>query len=77
MNNQRAQEIATSSTMAHVTFNGVPIYIQHVDTNTETARIYPLDQPHDEKEVPLHNLVEVSELYGTENAHMVCPAPQD
>jgi small acid-soluble spore protein H (minor) len=58
MNKQRATEIAASSVMANVSHEGVPIYIQHVDENNETARIYPLDQPENEQEVPLNNLVE-------------------
>lgn len=77
MNNLRAQEIATSPIMANVTYNGIPVYIQHVDAKNETARIYPLDQPEEEQEVPLHNLIEVSQLDGMENVHMVCPASQD
>jgi small acid-soluble spore protein H (minor) len=58
MNKQRATEIAASSVMANVSHEGVPIYIQHVDEDNETARIYPLDQPDNEQEVPLNNLVE-------------------
>ncbi len=58
MNKQRATEIAASSVMANVSHEGVPIYIQHVDEANETARIYPLDQPENEQEVPLNNLVE-------------------
>jgi len=58
MNKQRAQEIAASPVMANVTYEGVPIYIQHVDDNNDTARIYPLDQPENEKTVPLNSLVE-------------------
>lgn len=58
MNSQRAMEIAASPVMANVTYNGVPIYIQHVDENNETARIYPLSQPEDEQEVPLNGLIE-------------------
>ncbi len=58
MNKQRAQEIAASPVMANVTFDGVPIYIQHVDENNETARIYPLDEPENEQTVPLNSLVE-------------------
>jgi small acid-soluble spore protein H (minor) len=58
MNKQRAQEIAVSPVMANVTFNGIPIYIQHVDEEKETARIYPFDQPEDEQEVPLNSLNE-------------------
>lgn len=58
MNKQRAQEIATSPVMAHVTYNGTPIYIQHVDDQNETVRIYPLDQPDNEQTVPLNSLRE-------------------
>lgn len=58
MNKQRAQEIAASSVMANVTYNGTPIYIQDVDEKNETARIYPLDQPENEQEVSLNNLLE-------------------
>lgn len=58
MNTQRAQEIAASPVMANVTYNGAQIYIQHVDEQNETARIYPLDQPESEQEVPLDSLTE-------------------
>jgi small acid-soluble spore protein H (minor) len=58
MNSQRAQEIAASPVMANVTCDGVPIYIQHVDENNSTARIYPLNDPENEREVPLSSLVE-------------------
>lgn len=58
MNRQRAQEIVASPVMTHVTFNGIPIYIQHVDEQKDTARIFPLDRPEQEMEVPLNSLVE-------------------
>jgi small acid-soluble spore protein H (minor) len=58
MNSQRAREIADSPVMANVTFDGVPIYIQHVNENDETARIYPLDQPENEQNVPVNSLME-------------------
>ena len=58
MNTQRAQEIADSPVMVNVTYNGMPIYIQHVDEGNETARIYPLDQPENEQEVSLNSLTE-------------------
>lgn len=58
MNKQRAQEIASSPVMANVTFNGDPIYIQNVDENNETARIYPLAEPEKEQQVSLSNLTE-------------------
>lgn len=58
MNTQRASEIAESPVMCHVTFNGTPVYIQHVDENNETARIYPLGEPQNEQEVPVNQLIE-------------------
>ncbi|MBP1936820.1 small acid-soluble spore protein H [Paenibacillus sediminis] len=58
MNKQRAQEIAASPVMANVTYNGVQVYIQHVDDNNEMARVYPLGQPEKEQDVPLNTLEE-------------------
>jgi small acid-soluble spore protein H (minor) len=58
MNIQRAKEISISPVMANVTYNGVPIFIQHVDEMNETARIYPFNQPENEQEVPLNSLNE-------------------
>ncbi|GGL51795.1 small acid-soluble spore protein H [Sporolactobacillus putidus] len=58
MDTQRAQEIAKSPVMVNVTHNGIPIYIQHVDESTETARIYPLDNPGKEQEVSIGSLQE-------------------
>ncbi|MDF2959626.1 MAG: sspH [Paenibacillus sp.] len=58
MNKQRASEIAASPVMVNVTYGDIPVYIQHVDEKNETARIYPLDQPQHEQEVPLNSLVE-------------------
>ncbi|GED55292.1 small acid-soluble spore protein H [Brevibacillus borstelensis] len=58
MNKQRAKEIAASPVMANVTLNKVPVYIQHVDEETEMARVYPLDEPEREQSVPVDSLVE-------------------
>lgn len=58
MNKLRAQEMMESGEMKHVTYNGERIYIQHVDPKNNTARIYPLDDPGKEMEVPLSQLVE-------------------
>lgn len=58
MNRQRAQEIAESPVMANVSFNGMPIYIQNVDEENHTARIYPLDNPDKEMDVSLDELKE-------------------
>lgn len=58
MNIQRAKEIVNSGEIANVSFNGQRIYIQHVDEENKTARIYPLDDPEDEKDVPIDQLKE-------------------
>ncbi|NEU25835.1 H-type small acid-soluble spore protein [Paenibacillus ottowii] len=58
MNVQRAQEIASSPIMANVLCEGLPIYIQHVNEQRETARIYALNNPEEEREVPLYTLTE-------------------
>lgn len=58
MNIQRAKEISDSPTIAKVFYNGKAVYIQHVDEKTEMARIYPLDDPSNEQDVPLSQLNE-------------------
>ncbi|KMY55811.1 MULTISPECIES: small acid-soluble spore protein H [Bacillaceae] len=58
MNTQRAKEIAASPVMMDVTYQGMPIYIQHVDEQNETARIYPLTEPEQEQTVSLNELEE-------------------
>ena len=59
MNIQRAKEIAESPDMAKVSYEGVNVYIQNVDEANELARIFPLDQPEHEQEVPLNSLIEL------------------
>jgi len=58
VNIQRAKEIAESGVLANIQYNGQRIYIQHVDEQKGTARIYPLDNPENEKEVPVEQLLE-------------------
>jgi len=58
VNRQRALEIVESPEMIHVTYQGTPIYIQHVNPDEGTARIYPLNDRETESEVPLANLEE-------------------
>jgi len=58
MNAQRAQEISESPVIANVMHNGEKVYIQHVDADKGIARIYPLDNPQNEQDVPLDNLKE-------------------
>ncbi|UOY92491.1 small acid-soluble spore protein H [Ectobacillus sp. JY-23] len=58
MDKQRAKEIASSAVMANVMYQGTQVYIQHVDEQTETARIYPVNNPQQEQNVPLQGLTE-------------------
>ncbi len=53
----RAEEIAQSPDMKHVTYNGKQVYIQQVNDNN-TARIFPIDEPQNEIDVQLTNLYE-------------------
>ncbi|MBO8155699.1 MAG: small acid-soluble spore protein H [Bacillaceae bacterium] len=61
MNTQRAREISESPRMINVTYNGEPIFIQHVDEENEMARIYPLNNPQNVQEVPVRSLKEEGE----------------
>jgi small acid-soluble spore protein H (minor) len=58
LDKSRAREIATSSIMANVTYNGTRVYIESVNENTGTAYIHPLNQPNNRQEVPITSLVE-------------------
>lgn len=58
MDKVRAKEIASSPIMANVTYNGTSIYIESVNDNKGTAKIYPLNQPKNAQEVSLTNLME-------------------
>ncbi|AST91522.1 H-type small acid-soluble spore protein [Sutcliffiella cohnii] len=58
MNIQRAREIAESGDLAKVTLNGIPVYIQHVDDDGDTVRIYPLNDPQNEQNVSVQQLQE-------------------
>lgn len=61
MNKRRALEIAASPDMKNVTHNGSRVYIQHVNEQNDTARIYSLDDPENEFDVQLESLREVNE----------------
>ncbi|WII40182.1 H-type small acid-soluble spore protein [Paenibacillus thiaminolyticus] len=58
MNTQRAIEISASPVMADVTYQGEPVYIQHVNEEDGIARIYPLSHPEEERDVPVNMLSE-------------------
>ncbi|MFD3274169.1 H-type small acid-soluble spore protein [Paenibacillus dendritiformis] len=58
MNTQRAIEISASPVMTDVTYLGEPVYIQHVNEESGIARIYPLSNPEEERDVPVNMLIE-------------------
>lgn len=58
MDKGRAKEIVSSPIMVNVTYNGMPIYIERVNDNKETANIHYLNQSNNVMEVFLTNLVE-------------------
>ncbi|OLS41382.1 H-type small acid-soluble spore protein [Bacillus sp. MRMR6] len=58
MNVGRAKEIAESVEMINVTYDGAPVIIQHVDEATKMARIYSKQNPEEERDVPVLNLIE-------------------
>src|SRR5690625_3453874 len=58
LDRHRAEQIAQSPDMKHVTYNGQQVYIQHVHEQSTSARIFPLDQPKNEFDVHLENLTE-------------------
>ncbi len=59
MNIQRAKELSESSEEANVSFQGMPVMIQHVDESNETARIYEVTNPKRELTVPVNSLEEI------------------
>ncbi|MGG0719373.1 H-type small acid-soluble spore protein [Robertmurraya massiliosenegalensis] len=58
MNIGRAREIVESAEVHNVTYEGVPVIIQHVDEETKMARIYSKQNPENEQDVPILNLIE-------------------
>ncbi|EGL83663.1 Small, acid-soluble spore protein H [Caldalkalibacillus thermarum TA2.A1] len=58
MNVGRAKQIVESTDEIVVLHHGEPIWIQRVDEERGTARIYPCDNPEQEREVPVEELVE-------------------
>lgn len=58
MNAGRAKQISESAGHYEVFYEGKSVYIQHVDEDNSTARVYPVDQPEHEMEVSLESLTE-------------------
>ncbi|WP_226530173.1 H-type small acid-soluble spore protein [Metabacillus niabensis] len=58
MNVNRAKEIANMGEMVNVQFEGESIYIQSVNEEQGTARIFSLSNPQAERNVPVDGLIE-------------------
>lgn len=58
MDAQRAQEISDAPVMINVTYNGNPVYIEHVDQSNQTATIHPLNNPNKKQSVSVTALKE-------------------
>ena len=58
MNQQRAKDIAASPFMVNVTYNGMPVYIEAINDNNNSARIHFINKPDNKQEVSLNNLME-------------------
>jgi small acid-soluble spore protein H (minor) len=58
MDKKRAKEIISSPITISVIHDGLPIYIESVNENDETANIHSIKQPNITKEVPLSSLLE-------------------
>ncbi|PKM51636.1 MAG: H-type small acid-soluble spore protein [Firmicutes bacterium HGW-Firmicutes-7] len=58
MDKKRAMDIASSLTMANVTYNDAQVYIENVNETKDAASIHFLNQPEKSQEVSLSSLVE-------------------
>nr|WP_226666169.1 H-type small acid-soluble spore protein [Metabacillus litoralis] len=58
MNVNRAKEISRMGEMVNVQYGGEAIYIQSVNEDQETARIFPLNNPQAEQNVSVDSLME-------------------
>lgn len=59
MDKKRANEIASSTEMINVNYNGKPIYIEDINPTKDSASIHFLNQPENSQEVSLNQLVEL------------------
>lgn len=58
MDPKRAEEIRNSEDMVHVTYNGEPVYIEHVDKSAGYATVHPINDKHNKLSVALSELNE-------------------
>jgi small acid-soluble spore protein H (minor) len=58
MDLNRANQIVRSPEKVKVTFQGEPVWIQTIDEETQTARVYAESNPDKERTVPVRDLKE-------------------
>jgi len=58
MNIQRAQEIINSRSLINVNYRGIPVFLQQVHEDNETATVFPLDEMDREQIVELDRLTD-------------------
>lgn len=58
MDKKTAKRISETGHVERVTYNGDAVYIQRVNEEENTARIFRIDDPQDEFDVELANLNE-------------------
>lgn len=58
MDAKRANENSSSQRMISVSYNGEPIYIEHVDQSNGLATVHPLDDPTSKQSVFVAELAE-------------------
>lgn len=63
MDDERAKEIIFSPIMYEVTYNGVPIYIESVNSDNTTANIHFFDQPNSSQKVSISSLIEQQKTF--------------
>lgn len=62
MDSQQAKAISETGHMNRVTYNGKPVFIQRVNDQNETARIFHIEDPQEEFDVELSQLEEHESL---------------
>ncbi|PAV31631.1 H-type small acid-soluble spore protein [Virgibacillus profundi] len=67
MDRQRAQEIMESIQMINVNYHGIPVYIQEIQTDHQSAMVFPLDEMDNEQIVDLSGLNEIPLVNYNEN----------
>lgn len=59
MDLNRAQEILQSKDIINVQMNGTSVWIEGVDAQSGTARVYPEGSPQDKQTVDVNELMEI------------------